>query len=297
MTGNGHGTQRQGTFRVDLDLGIHEFVDFFGSDSALFGCLHLPHEVQGAALLCPSICADLEINYRTEVLLSRFLASRGIAVQRFQYRGTGNSHGDPSAVSFPAMREAALVAMDHLLGRVPAGVPLTLLGARWGGMVAASLTSASEHPSLVLWEPVLDSGQYLDEVSRVKMVHDMRVGTSRGDSRDFLENLRSSGMLDVMGYPVYGHFYDSCQGIRLTSEIGINTRRALLVQAGTASTLRQDYQSLLDDLSEKGVPTATVIVDNWDSWWFQGQHQLRSESLAESLAERIGSWLSVEVDI
>jgi pimeloyl-ACP methyl ester carboxylesterase len=91
-------------------------------------------------------------NYRREVLLARALAVAGQAVLRFHYRHTGNSDGDGVDLTFDSMREDALGAIDALRSQAPKG-PLTILGTRWGSLIAAA--AAAHHPdaAVVLWSP------------------------------------------------------------------------------------------------------------------------------------------------
>src|SRR3712207_4346225 len=87
--------------------GAHrDVIEFFGSPGEqMLATTHMPLGTPlGGVVICSSLRAEFETNYRREILLGRALADRGIAVHRFQYRGTGNSDGDARDVTFESMQ-------------------------------------------------------------------------------------------------------------------------------------------------------------------------------------------------
>ncbi len=106
-------------------------------------------------LVCSPLHAEMQRNYRREVLLSRRLASAGAAVERFHYRGTGNSAGEPGRLALDTMIEDGIAAVHHLQQRV-GGVPLVVLGTRVGGLVAAAVAVGGEGSRS---RPVATAGQ------------------------------------------------------------------------------------------------------------------------------------------
>src|SRR5688500_12781422 len=116
--------------RIDAAERFREEIEFLGTEERLFSCRHVSLEHPRAGLLiCSPISADFMANYQREVLLARMLAKRGFAVQRFHYRGTGNSDGDPAEVTFGRLCEDAVQAKDEL-ARATGVSTIALLGTR-----------------------------------------------------------------------------------------------------------------------------------------------------------------------
>ena len=76
--------------------------------------------------------------------ISRALASRGIAVLRFDFTGLGDSEGDFAATGFSSNVEDVVCAADHL--RDQFGAPTVLIGHSLGG--AAVLAAARQIPEV-----------------------------------------------------------------------------------------------------------------------------------------------------
>jgi alpha-beta hydrolase superfamily lysophospholipase len=96
-------------------MGIAEEVAFVGDlGNRMFSVLHRPLDSPVAAVvLCPSLYADAIHNYRREVELARALAARGIAVQRFQYRGTGQSDGNDLDITYERLCDDSQEVLAH----------------------------------------------------------------------------------------------------------------------------------------------------------------------------------------
>ena len=95
------------------------------------------------------------------------LAERGIAVYAYDQRGHGRSPGRPAMVTFGQSVDDAL-AMRRRVGAEHPGLPLFLLGASMGGLIA--VRSAQRDPSglagVVLVAPALLSGVATSPVAR-----------------------------------------------------------------------------------------------------------------------------------
>src|SRR5262249_37166411 len=149
----------------DGKTGTTEEVAFIPSGTGqLFGVMHLPAGTPAAAVVIASpLHEEMVKNYRPEVLLARALAARGIAAQRFHYRGFGHSDGDPADTTFDSMLDDLAAAASHLSART--GLERVMyVGTRLGGLVA-SFANTNRDP-IVLWEPVANSERYFRDIGR-----------------------------------------------------------------------------------------------------------------------------------
>lgn len=280
--------------RIDESAGIREEIEFFGPELAkVYACLHAPlGRPVGGVVVCCSVHAELQENYRSEVLLARALAARGLAVQRFHYRGFGHSDGAPVEATFESMREDALAAVDRL--RVKTGVSRpALLGARLGGLVAASAARELDGAPLVLWEPTRDPVGYFREAIRARLIHELRTGAGTRPSGDALiGELRDKGVLDVLGYPIHRRLYDSAGRRTLSAELGNRPRPILLVQLSRSRRLGPGYARLVGQLREDGFGVVAEVVPEQPAWWFSRGAARSMEVLGEATA----SWLVRELE-
>lgn len=280
--------------RVDQALGLREEIAFFGAKSpSMFGSVHLPKGTASAGLvICPPIHAELFRSYRKEVLLARELAARGIAVQRFHYRGVGNSEGDGDDVTLEAMSTAAREARQALAKR--SGVErIATMGTRLGAFPATAIDNDDKGSPLVLWDPVPDGDAYMDEVLRNLYMHE--VVSSRNVSMSerqraqpaqaMLDRIETDGVLHALGYRLTRSFHRSLSGRRLLDDAPSGP--VLLVSFGGNQQTR-----LIEEWTEAGVDL-TVKRAPKAAWWLIGE-EFDSEDSQQALKDLISTtadWL------
>ena len=141
---------------------------YFGNpDQALFGVYHQPRgraqTPTRAVVICPPIGQEFVRSHMALRLLAKQIARRGTHVLRFDYQGIGDSFGDLEDVHSLQQWESNITdAVDHLK-QVAGANSVMLVGLRTGASLAHRV--AAEYApinSLLLWEPVLDGGAYLE---------------------------------------------------------------------------------------------------------------------------------------
>lgn len=259
-----------GSERVDPDTGVREILEFFGpAGGKMFGCTYVPavRPTAGVVVCCP-LLAEFLRNYRKEVTLARSLSAAGFAVQRFHYRGSGNSDGEQHALTFESMHEDSVTAAEHLVERT--GVQqLLFLGVRFGALVAAAAARGWEDAALILWEPALQGRRYFREVFRARRIRDLKEGdTTPAPPGRPEQELAVAGVVDVLGYSVTAPLYRSAVARSLLDELGTRVRPVLLVQMGQSAELRRDYQAFVDELCGRGFVVDVELFDKDVPWWF-----------------------------
>lgn len=260
----------------------------------MLGFTHIPVEMPtiGGVVICSSLHADFLQNYRKEVLLSRGLAARGFAVQRFQYRGSGNSEGSSDEITFESLCDDALAAAERLK-REANVTELAFVGTRFGALVAAAAACSSTAP-LVFWEPVLRASVYFKEAFRARMIRELKQGAVAAPSiAPLLEELRSKGSVDVLGYTIHRSLYDSAAEKVLTEVLGARPRPVLLVQISRGTELRSDFASTVGAWTAGGSSVETRVVAQDQAWWFVGDDWRPEEDRAGTadLLSSTSDWL------
>jgi acetyl esterase/lipase len=164
----GRGGPADGPLNQAEGEAVREEIDLFGSPEVLFGCRHLPSEASGGGVLvCLGPPFDTAVDEGRSARLARRLAGAGVAVQRFRYRGTWPSDGDPSELTFDRLVDDARSALDLLRDRT--GVRrVAFVGARLGALVAARLARDVPGAPVVLWSPVPDARSALELAARAR---------------------------------------------------------------------------------------------------------------------------------
>lgn len=197
-------------------------------DGALFVVLRRPVDrpPSGSLTVCSSLFAEQHNDYRREVRLARMLASAGLAVARFHYRGLGNSA--PAPASLDAFTQDALDVTLAVRGLTSAS-RVAFLGVGVGSLVASRALSARQDAPLVLWKPVIDGAQYFRDLFRARLIAATRArGPRPGSTDELLATLVNEGHADVMGFTVAASLYDSLVASRLTETLPRQPRRILL---------------------------------------------------------------------
>lgn len=277
-------TVRQAS-RVDRETGVREIAEFFGpSERRLFGFQHLPPGPSKAGMVvCSPLLAEFRRNYRREVTLARALAAKGWAVQRFHYGGNGNSDGDPADVTLATLVEDARRAAARLVEASDV-TTLGVIGTRLGALVAATLARSIGAPALALWEPTLDASTYFRDAIRARLLRDLREGVvTTGSSEGLMEELRTIGRIDVLGYTIHRALYDSLTGRTLQEAVGPPPRFILLVGMSLGVRSAKAHAELAARWRKEGAGVHLSTSPAGETWWLAG-------------SEDEGSGVSEEVD-
>jgi alpha/beta superfamily hydrolase len=256
--------------RVDRRRGIQETAEPIASAGALLaGCTTVPLDDPpvGGLVVCSPICNDFLRNYRREVLLARRLGSQGVAVQRFHYRGTGNSDGQEGAITLDGMQADADAAVDHLRARI-SDAPIAVLGTRFGALAAASAAARLPGAPLILVDPIVEADRFFREAWRAPMARALKEGRAAPRRQELLAELEQHGSVDILGHAVGRALYESSMGRVLAGELGDPSRPVLVVQLGRRAGVRPETERLVTDLRERGFDVDLLVTGEEQPWWF-----------------------------
>jgi pimeloyl-ACP methyl ester carboxylesterase len=142
---------------------------FFGDpDRQLFGVHHAPGDRPAgdqAVILCPPAPQEYMQTHWAQRRLATLLARAGVHVLRFDYYGTGDSAGETDAGTLEQWEQDILVA-ERRIRELSGSQRISFVGYRLGAVLAwrASLAGPTRPRDLVLWDPVIHGGTYLDEL-------------------------------------------------------------------------------------------------------------------------------------
>lgn len=142
---------------------------YFGErQRRLFGIYTPAHAVgvrARAAVLCAPWGAEYLRAHRSMAQLAKWLAEAGVHVLRFDCFGTGDSAGDMQDARIDGWIDDVQTAIDEL--KDTTGLPrVTLIGLRLGAVLAAKAAARRRRDIdwLVLWDPVIDGREHLDQL-------------------------------------------------------------------------------------------------------------------------------------
>ena len=232
---------------------------FFGPEpDALFGVYHAPETVADrdlAVLIAPPFGREYLKTHRALRQLAKRLARSGFHALRFDYRGCGDSGGDPAQSDVNAWTDDLELAVDELKDRAGIG-RVAIVGLRLGGTLGLlAAARRRDIPALVLWEPILDGTGYVTEL--VALGEDWhRLNRLEAE----VEGVRA----DVMGFPLGEPMAQSLSSLSL-SFTRRPTRRVLLLAedkgAPGARGLLEQLEGLGVGVEEKQTHGARIWLD------------------------------------
>ena len=234
--------------------GIEErtfFLDVPGG--RCFAIEYRPRDPRGPGfVVCHSYALELLTLRRSERTVARALASLGHPVLFLQRRGFGDSSGSIVDATLEEQLSDTRAAVDHVRSF---GVPgVGLVGTRFGALVAGALAREGGVDRLLLVNPALSGGVYFK--SLIKEMHLVRMSDPRNEERrsmdDLLVELRSEGVLDVLGHPIHRRLYEELEPVDLAADVGAFTGRAMLVQVSKRPSIRRVYEAFADTVRRAG---------------------------------------------
>lgn len=140
---------------------LREAITLENNGEKIFGILHRPLHSKKvpAVVICPGFAGNKCGKFRMFVTLGKALAKQGIAVLRFDYRGSGDSEGEFRDITLEGKTSDTEKCLEFLTNDPQIDTSrLGLLGRSLGGAIA--VLTARRMPiikSLVLWAPVFKS--------------------------------------------------------------------------------------------------------------------------------------------
>jgi pimeloyl-ACP methyl ester carboxylesterase len=242
-----------GTSRVDPG-GFTESAFFDGAGRMVYR-LTPSGTARGSVVVCSSLFAELQRNYRREVLLGRALAKSGFEVTRFHYSGAGNSLTGGEVTLETMTRDATEIA-------VSLSDPVVMVGARLGALAALGVAAERSMP-LVAWEPVLDGDRWVEEVLRAYMARGLAEGVTPDTLRRRWED---AGRLSVLGEMVPSSTAETVRGRSFVGSVS-GSGPILLVQMGRDERVRPDVEKARQAIAEAGTKVEVLPVVGRQTWW------------------------------
>jgi pimeloyl-ACP methyl ester carboxylesterase len=205
-------------------------------------------------------------NYRREVLLSRALAARGLLCARFHYRGVGHSRGLSAHIDISRMVDDA-AALSEVLRSEFGITTLVLVGTRLGALAATRAAARTAADGLVLWDPVLDPAKYFKEIMRARLMTEIRSGGG-GTTEQLLEEMRTAGFVDVLGFAVLQEIYEEALTSSLAEEVGNTEIPTLAVAFSRSGEVAPDLAECGAQWRSSGRDVDIEAFRFAEAWWF-----------------------------
>ncbi len=197
---------------------------------------------EGAVLLCYPTGSEYMRAHRAFRQLNTLLNRVGLSVLRFDYSHTGDSAGHSEDASVATWLDDFDWAIEELKdnARVES---VSVAGLRMGATLATrACVDRSDVEHLLLWDPIVSGGAYLDEV----------VGRPRPD-----------GVVGVEGFPMTPSLREEIEHLDLTA--------AELTPKGMMSSIlvaedRPDYRQLADAWLGNGWEGSFRVVPSEGNW-------------------------------
>lgn len=181
-----------------------EIEPFFltGKHGELF-CIHLyptGTAPKGSILYLHPFAEEMHKSRRMAALQARRFAAEGYAVLQIDLTGCGDSACDFGDATWATWLADAHLAHTWLSAK--SGGPIILWGLRTGASLAAELANALpgiQH--LILWQPVVNGDQYLNQFLRIKLASEMLSGNqAQSGTKDLRAKLETGEGIEVGGY-------------------------------------------------------------------------------------------------
>jgi exosortase A-associated hydrolase 2 len=154
---------------------------------------------RGVVLFLPPFGEEMNKSRRTVALNARALAAAGYCVMLLDPSGCGDSSGDFCDATWGDWKRDADCAITRL--KQLFDLPITVWGLRLGALLACEVAvGRSDIHALLLWQPVLNGEQHIDQFLRFELAGRALKGNVGFDRASLWDELRNGRPLQVAGY-------------------------------------------------------------------------------------------------
>jgi alpha/beta superfamily hydrolase len=206
---------------------------FVNGTYRLFGVLHEPGKgFRGPGyVLCYPFAEERLWAQRVYVDFARELVRRGNPVLRFDFMGNGDSERKFEDADVETFLSDIYCAMRMLKAKVPGLNCVGLIGLRFGATLAALAAERSDVSRLVLWDPIVDGNQYMQEILRSNLMTQTAIFKEiKKDRRILVRDLMEGKTVNADGYEISRKMYEGISAIRLSERVSRYDNPCLIVQ-------------------------------------------------------------------
>lgn len=168
-----------------------EPVVLYNQGQKIFGILHKPTKTKKCpvVLMCHGLGGHKIGKGRLYVSLSEMLSALGIGSLRIDFRGSGDSEGDFSAMTIDSEVSDAMIALDYLKNAPFVDTDrIAIFGRSFGGVVAVMAAKRfGLIKSIALWAPVFGCDQWKEKWLKA---HSVPMGTEQRNNLLDIEGMR-----------------------------------------------------------------------------------------------------------
>jgi hypothetical protein len=210
---------------------------------------------------------------RVDVTVARGLAASGFPVLRFHAPGYGDSARRGSPVDHASHVEATIEAVA-LMARQPGVERVGVLGARFGGMVAALVADSAGLPLLAMWQPFMRGSAFIRDSMQTAFLTEM-LEKARGSQGGLEADLAGKGWADVSGFVLSREAFDAVSAVDLATDVTRFAGNALVVGVSRTGAMPAEAAKVAGHIRSLGATCEEAAVkDKWAQLF--GQHQFRS---------------------
>jgi len=234
---------------------------YFGSPSKpILGLYHAPWremEQEYGVVICHPIVQEYIRSHRAMYQVAAQLARAGFPCLRFDYYGTGDSNGDDLDGN-PTQWQTDLRAAIQELKRRSHVESVYLVGLRFGATLAAMVSAGRiDIQGVVLWEPVINGNDYLQELQEW---HQEKLWYFLGDRPAQSQPVKDP--VELVGFAISATMLHDLNQIDLTSIQRRPAGRILLIESDATESgekLKEQFQLL-------GAQVDREIIDSFKIW-------------------------------
>jgi alpha/beta superfamily hydrolase len=204
-------------------------------------------------VICHSLALEQVHLARLEVVAARALATAGFPVMRYHGRGYGDSQGGVG-IGLATHLADANEAVD-LMKDVGGVERIGMLGARFGGAVAALVADHLGLSLLGLWEPVTRGQQFMRDFLRTRLFAELTDHPQPGGPGG-MERIRAEfetqGWADIQGFPLSREAHDEISRLDLAKDVTRFAGASLLVSVSRSGKPSSSSEKLAEHLRSLG---------------------------------------------
>jgi exosortase A-associated hydrolase 2 len=220
---------------------------------------------RGSILFLPPFAEEMHKSRRLVACQARELAEAGYRVMLLDITGCGDSGGDFSDASWKIWLQDAQFAAHFLIDQGTG--PLYLWGLRMGALLACELAhERAEFQKLVLWQPVLNGEQQVDQFLRLRTVPFSANTEATFDRKSLWKELRAGRSLEIAGYELSSKLALELARARLNDLRPQGQVRWLEIGMVPDARLAAGSENVVAHWREQGISVDTGIVKG-DPFW------------------------------